>query len=130
MSVNNTNRPFLIGATLISDGGGPTYPFFFFNGQLDEISAYNRAITPSEVSQIVAIGSGGKCSGTTPVPTPTPSPPHVGNVVLQQAVAAQEPDFSHTYHITGQNLGSLSDYHFLEAELNGTTVNLVENGTP
>ena len=34
---------------------------FFMNGLLDEISIYNRALSPSELQAIVAAGSAGKC---------------------------------------------------------------------
>ena len=33
----------------------------FFHGQIDELSLYNRALSPSEIQSIYTAGSGGKC---------------------------------------------------------------------
>ena len=47
-----------------------------FNGVIDELSIYNRALTASEIQSIYGAGSAGKCTGApsqTPTPTPTPS---------------------------------------------------------
>jgi hypothetical protein len=58
--------PLEIGAA----GGG-----LFFGGLLDEVSIYNRALTPDEIAAIYAAGSAGKC----PVPVITSQPrPQVG----------------------------------------------------
>lgn len=36
-------------------------PMYFFNGLVDEVSLYNRALTASEIQAVYAVGSGGKC---------------------------------------------------------------------
>ena len=59
--LNNTNRPLLLGATLVSDGGGPTYPSFFLEGALDEMSVYSRALSLNEVEGIYNAKKSGKC---------------------------------------------------------------------
>jgi hypothetical protein len=45
----------------------------FFQGQIDEVRIYNRALSPAEIQADMSkpVGSGG---GTTPTATPTPSP--------------------------------------------------------
>src|SRR5260221_3354176 len=50
-------------------GGTSTGPWFF-NGRVDEVSLYNRALSASEVQAIYAAGAAGKClnSGCSMVP--------------------------------------------------------------
>ena len=52
----NTN-PITIGASMEY----PTYEYF--NGVIDEVSLYNRALSSSEVQSIYSAGSAGKCTG-------------------------------------------------------------------
>ncbi len=52
LAVPSVNAPLAIGA-----GQG-----FYFKGALDEISLYNQALPPGEISAIYQAGSGGKCS--------------------------------------------------------------------
>ena len=59
------NNPLVIGCTL-QNGSVPTS---FFNGQIDEASLYNRALSSNEIAAIYLAGSGGKCF--------TPSPPSI-----------------------------------------------------
>lgn len=55
---NSTSEvPFLIGAWSL--GGGASE---FFNGQIDEVAVYNRALSGSEVQDLFGSGSVGKCS--------------------------------------------------------------------
>ncbi len=51
-----------------------SYPF---NGKIDDVRIYNRALDSSEVSQLYTLGSGGGTPAPTPDPTPTPTPPVV-----------------------------------------------------
>jgi hypothetical protein len=53
ISIPAANAPLTIGAA----------QDLFFSGMLDEISFYNRALTPAEVSSIYQAGSSGKCVG-------------------------------------------------------------------
>jgi hypothetical protein len=41
---------------------GCNEPGYFFNGLIDEVSIYNRALTAQEIQAIYAAGSGGKCN--------------------------------------------------------------------
>ncbi len=63
------------------------YPLYFgtsgvtnwdrkLNGRLDEVSLYNRALSPVEILQIFAAGTAGKCKGTV-------SPPRFMTSILQ-----------------------------------------------
>ncbi|NOS70104.1 MAG: S8 family serine peptidase [Verrucomicrobia bacterium] len=45
---------------------GLTYDEHEFNGQLDEVAIYNRALTPFEIADIYAAGAAGKCGMITP----------------------------------------------------------------
>lgn len=57
-NTNSTSEvPFLIGAWSL--GGGVSE---FFNGQIDEVAVYNRALNESEVQNLFGSGSIGKCS--------------------------------------------------------------------
>jgi hypothetical protein len=55
------DHPFQIGADI--ENGSPA---FFFDGSIDEVSLYNRALTGPEIAAIFAAGSAGKCE-TAPV---------------------------------------------------------------
>ena len=46
---------------------------FYFNGLLDEISIYNRALASNEIAAIYNAGSGGKCENTPFIVTPPSS---------------------------------------------------------
>src|ERR1017187_4204752 len=43
----------------------------YLNGQLDEVSLYNRALPTAEIQSIVAAGASGKCLSIAPPPAPT-----------------------------------------------------------
>lgn len=45
----------------------------FFHGNIDEVSIYNRALTPSEIQSIFNAGSDGKCKSVMATVTPTPT---------------------------------------------------------
>ena len=49
------------------------YGQFHFNGSMDEVSLYNRALSAVEVQAIYNAGAAGKCSGPT-APTITTQP--------------------------------------------------------
>lgn len=54
-------------------GNQPTFGPRLFNGIIDEVEIFNRALTSQEVASIFNADSAGKCK-TTPTPTPSPSP--------------------------------------------------------
>jgi hypothetical protein len=55
LSVPNADAPLTIGQ---AEG-------FFFNGRLDEVSLYHRALSAPEIAAIYSAGSAGKCAGPT-----------------------------------------------------------------
>jgi hypothetical protein len=55
-SISNS-APFWIGAQVNRYGQMATY----FDGQIDELSIYNRALTANEIASIYSAGGGGKC---------------------------------------------------------------------
>ena len=57
-SIAQNSAPLRIGANA-SDGEDGTG--YYFNGLIDEVSIYNRALTASEIQAIYTAGSGGKC---------------------------------------------------------------------
>ena len=52
---------------------------YFFNGLIDEVSIYNRALSASEIQTIYAAGPVGKCP-------PSPTPPSITTQPVNQAV--------------------------------------------
>ena len=57
-SISQNSYPMCIGA----NAEGPyDWPAYFFNGLIDEVSIYNRALTAAEIQSIYSAGSGGKC---------------------------------------------------------------------
>ncbi len=67
----NNVTPVLIGAVLQSasvNGQVVTSPSKFFNGLIDEVSIYNRALSDAEIQAIYLANDAGKCkSSTTPI---------------------------------------------------------------
>src|SRR5262249_9745136 len=59
-------------------GHSGDYGFFPFNGMIDEISLYSRALSPAEIQAIYGAGSGGKCVA--------PSAPFIINQPANQTV--------------------------------------------
>ena len=56
-------------------GNHPVFGPRLFDGLIDEVEIFNRALSQTEIQAIVDAGSFGKCKGTpTPTPTPTATP--------------------------------------------------------
>ena len=53
--------PFFIGGFYTVDDGSCNYEGQFFNGLIDEVSYYNRALAGAEIQALYAAGSAGKC---------------------------------------------------------------------
>jgi hypothetical protein len=73
---------------------GCTSGGYFFNGRIDELSLYNRALGPTEIQRIFAAGSAGKCfAPSQPVVTVQPTNETVvaGGTATFYAVAAGTP---------------------------------------
>lgn len=77
--------PFMIGAYSAGFGGWPTEAFF--NGAIDEVSIYNRALTASEIQSIFNAGSDGKCKLLATV-TATPAPTTTTTATLAPTMTA------------------------------------------
>jgi hypothetical protein len=52
----------------VSIGREESYLPRYFNGLIDELAIYNRALSPAEIQAIHNAGSAGKCNGTTVAP--------------------------------------------------------------
>ncbi len=63
-TIDPTEDPVVIGRNVVNTP-------FAWNGQIDEIELFNRALSQTEIQAIFSAGSSGKCL---PAPTPTPSP--------------------------------------------------------
>jgi hypothetical protein len=60
-SISQISQPMYIGNTPNAPGN------YIFNGLIDEVSIYNRALTASEIQAIYAAGSAGKCNNFEPM---------------------------------------------------------------
>ncbi|MDQ6860347.1 MAG: putative Ig domain-containing protein [Verrucomicrobiota bacterium] len=98
-SIANTD-PFTIGA---GSGNGPQP----FNGEIDEVEVFNRALSQTEIQAIVNAGNAGKCK---PVPCPTitlsPSTLPGGTVgtSYSQTVSASGGSGTYTYSVSSGSL--------------------------
>jgi len=56
-------------STRFGEAGADSLNYGYYSGGLDEISIYNRALTPTEIQSIYNAGSAGKCPTTNPPPS-------------------------------------------------------------
>ena len=72
--IPQNSDPLAIGANVQAyvPGCGCNEPGYFFNGLIDEVSIYNRALTAQEIQAIYAAGSAGKCNVPTPLAANVP----------------------------------------------------------
>ncbi len=68
---NTTLRPFrdldaAYGAGVAIGGHSGAYNYFSFDGMIDELSVYNRALATNEITAIYTAGTAGKCTAATP----------------------------------------------------------------
>jgi hypothetical protein len=61
--------PFQIGGFYSPEAGGCNYVGQFFNGLIDEVSYFNRALSGAEIQSIYNAGSAGKCAPAVPPST-------------------------------------------------------------
>lgn len=54
----NTSLPFRIGCSNGANSSNPTDPTRFFQGKIDEVNIWNRALTPTEITELYNIGVG------------------------------------------------------------------------
>jgi hypothetical protein len=97
-----------------------------FNGLLDEVSIYNRALSASEIQAIYVAGSGGKC--VTPVPPtiitqPVSQTNFVGTTASFSITAVGTPPLIYQWNVNGTNIASATN-----ATLTLTNVQLTQAG--
>ncbi len=71
--IGTNTSPLAIGAMSV-----PPNALYFFNGSVDEVSLYSRALTSNEIAGVYSAGTLGKCY--------TPSPPNITQQPVGQAV--------------------------------------------
>jgi hypothetical protein len=83
-----------------------------FNGLIDELAVYNRALTANEIQSIYLAGSGGKCnSGTTPLITtqPTNQTVTVGGTASFSVAASGTLPLSYQWNLNGTNINGATN---------------------
>lgn len=122
-----------IDARAIPDSGvpltiGQAENNFFFNGSLDEISIYNRALSGSEISAVYAAGISGKAYAVTPAPSfvqqPTNQTVYLLGIPVFSAAAMGVPRPSYQWQFNGNNLTDATN-----ASLTLTNVSLANAGS-
>ena len=91
-----SSSPLRIG-TIIGSGHGNSG---VFDGLIDEVEIYDRALGASEIQAIFDAGSAGKCK---PIPPPTPEE-LLQRIEDLEAEVAEQADHTHTYR-TGKGQG-------------------------
>jgi hypothetical protein len=81
-------------------------PGRIWNGLIDEVSIYNRALTASEIQAIYLAGSGGKCLSSSPVivSQPTNQTVAAGDTAIFSVTANGTPPLSYQWNFNGTNL--------------------------
>ncbi len=99
--------PFYIGGSLNTTAGSCNYVGQFFNGLIDEVSYFKRALTGAEVESLFNAGSAGKCGPVVP-PAITSQPASqtvfVGDTVGFSVTAAGDPPLSYQWRLNGVGL--------------------------
>ena len=102
-TIAQNNIPLAIG-----DNNEPPSGFsYFFNGLLDEVSLYNRALSADEIAAIFAAGQGGKCSGPQPpsiVTQPADQTVTIGQRATFSVVAGGSPTFVYQRTVNSTNI--------------------------
>jgi hypothetical protein len=95
-SIAPTSEPLRIGGP----GSGP----WWFNGGVDEVSLYNRALSDAEVQAIYTAGAAGKCAGSVPpslIAQPQSQSAVVGSDVTVAVIAAGSSPLSYFWQFNG-----------------------------
>ena len=104
------------------------YPGYFYNGSIDEVSLYHRALSASEIQTIYATGSGGKCPPPPVPPTiiiqPVSQTNYVGTTASFSVVASGTPPLSYQWSTNGTTLIGATN-----STLTLTNVQLSQNGS-
>jgi hypothetical protein len=103
-SIAQNSYPMCIGKNAWGTG-------YYFNGLVDEVSIYNRALTASEIYAIYAAGSGGKCPPTTPViiAQPTNQTIAVGGTANFNVTASGALPLSYQWIFSGTNISGATN---------------------
>ncbi len=96
-AVNHSSVPILIGS-IVDVFGVHQY----FDGAIDEVSVYNRALAASEIQAIFNAGSAGKCKGETGVPAIILVAPNTGQQGQQNGSVVITGQFTHFVQGTSQ----------------------------
>ena len=81
------------------------YPGYFYNGSIDEVSLYHRALSASEIQAIYATGSGGKCPlPPTILAQPTNQTVMAGATVIFSVKVNGSTPFFYQWSFNGTNL--------------------------
>ncbi len=93
------------------DAQPPIGHTYLFNGQIDEVSLYNRALSAGEIAAIYNAGGAGKCVGTPPTITtqPTNQTVTVGGTATFAVVATGTPLFSYQWSVNSTNIADATN---------------------
>jgi hypothetical protein len=95
-----------------------------FNGLIDEVSLYNRALSSNEIAAIYAIGASGKCLGSPIIVTnPLSQTALVGENVTFSVSATGSTPLSYQWMLGGTNISGAT-----QRSLTVTNVQLAQNG--
>jgi hypothetical protein len=111
----DTGCDFFIGGFNTPEAGSCQYVGQFFNGIIDEVSFYNRALSAGEVAAIYAAGTNGKCA-------PVPMPPAINPQPTNQTVIVGQ---SATFSVSASGTAPLS----YQWQLGGTNILTATNAT-
>ena len=86
-------------------------PGRIWNGLIDEVSIYNRALTASEIQAIYLAGSGGKCLSSSPVivSQPTNQTVNVGGTAIFSVTASGTPPLIYQWNFNGTNIAGMTN---------------------
>jgi len=98
-SISQISQPVYIGNTPNAPGN------YIFNGLIDEVSLYNRALSASEIQAIYAAGSAGKCNNFEPmiVTQPTDQTLIMGDTATFSVGAIGTQPLSYQWYSNGTN---------------------------
>ncbi len=92
-------------------GNDAAQPGLLWNGLMDEVSLYNRALTSNEIAAIYNAGSFGKCVGTPPTITaePTNQTVTVGGTAIFAVVATGTSPLSYQWSVNSTNIADATN---------------------
>ncbi len=95
-------------------GANPDAPLlYYFNGMLDEVSLYNRALSANEIELIYLTGVGGKCPVPITINTqPTNQTVYAGANVTFMAAATGSQPFSYQWSLNGNAISGATSNVF------------------